>query len=56
MVVGQARSAGTTWPEVVGGFCMAAALLVLLGLSGQVDRVMRLLPMPIVMAMVAGSS
>ncbi|MEU1596478.1 benzoate/H(+) symporter BenE family transporter [Streptomyces sp. NPDC005708] len=54
VVVGQAMSAGTTWPEVVGGFCMAAVLLVLLGLSGQVDRVMRLLPMPIVMAMVAG--
>lgn len=54
VVVGQAMSADTTWPEVVGGFDTAAVLLVLPGLSGQVDRVMRLLPMPIVMAMVAG--
>ena len=54
VVVGQAMAAGTTWPEVVGGFVMAAALMVALALSGQVERVMRLLPMPVVMAMVAG--
>ena len=54
VVVGQAMAAGTTWPETVGGFVMAALLLVALGLTRQVDRVMHLLPMPIVMAMVAG--
>jgi len=54
VVVGQAMAAGTTWPETVGGFVMAAVLLVALALTRQVDRVMHLLPMPIVMAMVAG--
>lgn len=54
VVVAQAMAGGTTWPEVVGGFLMTGALLGALSLTGAVDRVMQLLPMPIVMAMVAG--
>jgi benzoate membrane transport protein len=54
VVLAQAMAVGTTWPEVVGGFVMTGILLVVLSLTGAVDRVMQLLPMPIVMAMVAG--
>lgn len=43
-----------SWPEVLGAFVVVAVLVTVLGLSGTVGRVMRLLPMPIVMAMVAG--
>lgn len=34
---------------------MAGVLVLLLGLSGVIGRVMRWLPMPIVMAMIAGA-
>jgi benzoate membrane transport protein len=54
VVVGQALTSSLSWPEVVGAYLLAAALMLVLGMTGQVDRVMRLLPMPIVMAMVAG--
>ena len=40
--------------EVVGAFYATGLLLLVLGLSGWVRRIMVLLPMPIVMAMVAG--
>lgn len=43
-----------SWPEVVGAFFVTAALVTVLGVSGLVRRVMEALPMPIVMAMVAG--
>lgn len=43
-----------SWPEVVGAFFVTAALITLLGVTGLVRRVMDALPMPIVMAMVAG--
>ena len=39
----------------VGAFVMSGAIVLLLGLSGLVGRVMRWLPMPIVMAMIAGA-
>lgn len=42
-----------SWPEVVGAFFGAGILMVVLGLSGVVRRVMAAVPMPIVMAMVA---
>ncbi|MFJ9388732.1 benzoate/H(+) symporter BenE family transporter [Nocardioides sp. NPDC101246] len=54
VVVGQAMATGTSWPEVVGGFLMAGALMIVLAFTRRVDQVMHLLPMPIVMAMVAG--
>jgi benzoate membrane transport protein len=54
VVVGQAMATGTTWAEVVGGYLMAAVIMLLLALTGQVERLMRLMPMPVVMAMVAG--
>lgn len=41
-------------PEVLGALLATGALILLLGLSGWVGRVMAALPMPIVMAMVAG--
>ncbi|HEX5767820.1 MAG TPA: benzoate/H(+) symporter BenE family transporter [Burkholderiales bacterium] len=43
-----------TFPEVIGAFLATGALMLLLGLSGWVRRAMDAVPMPIVMAMVAG--
>jgi benzoate membrane transport protein len=43
-----------SWAEVVGAFFVTAALITALGVTGLVRRVMEALPMPIVMAMVAG--
>ena len=42
------------WPEVVGAFFATGLLILVLGLTGWVRRVMNLIPMPIVMGMVAG--
>jgi benzoate membrane transport protein len=53
VVVGQALGS-LTWGEVLGAYVLSALVMLGLGLSGQVDRVMRRLPMPVVMAMVAG--
>src|SRR5918999_1554832 len=41
-------------PEVIGAFLATGVLMLLLGLSGWVRRAMDAVPMPIVMAMVAG--
>ncbi|WP_349829420.1 benzoate/H(+) symporter BenE family transporter [Brevibacterium litoralis] len=54
VVVGGAMATGTSWPQVVGGFLMSAALLLVLGATGRIDRLMKAVPMPVVMAMVAG--
>jgi benzoate membrane transport protein len=43
-----------TWPQVVGAFFATGLLVLILGLSGWVRRAMAVVPMPIVMAMVAG--
>ncbi|MFZ2173669.1 MAG: benzoate/H(+) symporter BenE family transporter [Rhodococcus sp. (in: high G+C Gram-positive bacteria)] len=43
-----------TWPEVLGAFLVTAAVILTLGLTGRVRQAMGMLPMPIVMAMVAG--
>ncbi|MCC6870694.1 MAG: benzoate/H(+) symporter BenE family transporter [Burkholderiales bacterium] len=43
-----------TWPEVVGAFLATGLLMLVLGLSDWVRRAMQAVPMPIVMAMVAG--
>ena len=43
-----------TWPEVIGAFVATAVLILVLGLTGWVRRLMDLVPMPIVMGMVAG--
>lgn len=42
------------WSDVLGAFLVTAVLILVLGLTGWVGVVMRMLPMPIVMAMVAG--
>nr|WP_307850062.1 benzoate/H(+) symporter BenE family transporter [Saccharopolyspora sp. HNM0986] len=42
------------WPEVVCAFLATGVLILLLGLTGWVKRVMAAIPMPIVMGMVAG--
>lgn len=42
------------WSEVLGAFIAVGLLVTLLGLTGVAGRVMKMLPMPIVMAMVAG--
>jgi benzoate membrane transport protein len=43
-----------SFPEVIGAFLASGALMLALGLSGWVRRAMETVPMPIVMAMVAG--
>lgn len=43
-----------TFPEVIGAFLATGLLMLVLGLTGLVRRVMAVIPMPIVMAMVAG--
>ncbi|HXJ09834.1 MAG TPA: benzoate/H(+) symporter BenE family transporter, partial [Burkholderiales bacterium] len=43
-----------SFPEVIGAFVATGVLMLVLGLSGWVRRAMQALPMPIVMAMVAG--
>lgn len=43
-----------SFPEVVGAFYATGLLMLVLGASGWVKRVMQLVPMPIVMGMVAG--
>ena len=43
-----------SWAEVVGAFLATAVLVLLLGLTGWVRKAMAVVPMPIVMAMVAG--
>jgi benzoate membrane transport protein len=42
------------WSEVVGAFFVTGLLMLALGLTGWVRRVMAVIPMPIVMGMVAG--
>jgi benzoate membrane transport protein len=51
VLVGQALNT-LSWPEVLGAYVLSTVLMLLLGLTGRVDRLLRL--MPIVMAMVAG--
>src|SRR5436190_6321758 len=43
-----------TLPQVVGAYLVTGLVMLLLGLSGWVRRAMQAVPMPIVMAMVAG--
>jgi benzoate membrane transport protein len=43
-----------SYPEVIGAFIATGVLMLVLGLSGRVRRAMEAIPMPIVMAMVAG--
>jgi benzoate membrane transport protein len=43
-----------SFPEVIGAFLATGLLMLVLGLTGLVRRVMDVIPMPIVMAMVAG--
>lgn len=43
-----------SFPQVIGAFHATGLLMLLLGLSGWVRRAMEAVPMPIVMAMVAG--
>lgn len=53
VLVGPALS-HLSFPEVIGAFLATGLLMLLLGLSGWVRRAMAAVPMPIVMAMVAG--
>ncbi len=50
-----AALAGLDFRQAVGAFIMSGALVLLLGLSGVIGKLMRWLPMPIVMAMIAGA-
>ena len=53
VLVGQALT-HLSFPQVIGAYYVTAVLMLVLGLSGWVRKVMSRLPMPIVMAMVAG--
>lgn len=53
VVVGQAAT-HLAWAEVIGAYLVTAVLLLAIGVCGRIDRVMEALPMPVVMAMVAG--
>ncbi|GAB3714782.1 benzoate/H(+) symporter BenE family transporter [Nocardiopsis nanhaiensis] len=54
VVVGNALAGGLRWSEVLGALLVTGAVILALGLSGLVRWVTDTLPMPIVMAMVAG--
>lgn len=58
-IPGAALVAGTlatfSFEQAVGGFVMAGVIVLLLGVSGLIGKVMRWLPLPIVMAMIAGA-
>lgn len=43
-----------TWPEVIGAYIATGLLMLVLGLTGVVNRSMSAVPMPVVLAMVAG--
>lgn len=44
-----------SYQEAVGAFIMAGVLVLILGFAGVIGRIMRWVPMPIVMAMIAGA-
>lgn len=44
-----------SFDQAIGAFIMAGAIVLLLGISGLIGKVMRWIPMPIVMAMIAGA-
>lgn len=44
-----------SYQEALGAFIMAGVLVLILGLTGLIGRIMRWVPMPIVMAMIAGA-
>jgi len=44
-----------SYQEAVGAFIMAGVLVLILGMTGVIGRIMRWVPMPIVMAMIAGA-
>lgn len=44
-----------SFDQAVGAFIMAGVIVFILGITGLIGRVMRWLPMPIVMAMIAGA-
>jgi benzoate membrane transport protein len=44
-----------SFPEAVGAFIVAGLLVLVIGLSGRIGKLMRWIPMPIVMAMIAGA-
>ena len=53
-IVVSGAAAGYTLPQLCAGFLMSGILVLILGVTGLIDRVMKLLPMPIVMGMTAG--
>jgi benzoate membrane transport protein len=54
VLVGQSL-ASLTWPEVVGAYLATGVLIIVLGATGVVAKLMAFLPHSVVMAMVAGA-
>lgn len=50
-----AAFASFSYQEAVGAFIMAGVLVLILGVTGVIGKIMRWVPMPIVMAMIAGA-
>lgn len=53
-IVVSGAAAGYTLPQLCTGFLIAGILVFVLGVTGLISRVMKFLPMPIVMGMTAG--
>lgn len=53
-IVVSGAAAGYTLPQMCVGFLLSGILVLLLGVTGLISKVMRFLPMPIVMGMTAG--
>ncbi|TXP84426.1 benzoate transporter, partial [Escherichia coli] len=54
VLVGQSLES-LTWPEVVGAYLATGMLIIVLGATGVVSKLMAFLPHSVVMAMVAGA-
>lgn len=53
-IVVSGAAAGYTLPQLCVGFLLSGLLVLVLGLTGLISKIMRFLPMPIVMGMTAG--
>lgn len=47
-------AAGLTLPQLCAGYLFSGILVLILGVSGVIDRIMKFIPMPIIMGMTAG--
>lgn len=53
MLIGALK--GVSYSDAAGGFFIAGLIVLILGLTGLIGKVMKLIPLPIVMGMIAGA-